>query len=69
MHTTDPFDDPRIGALVDRWDDLCAQGKSPSASDVTDDPELLPVLQKVLDDIFFMDKGLGNEPAPPAVPA
>jgi hypothetical protein len=61
--------DPRVEELLDRWDDLRAEGRNPSAADLTQDPELLPRLEAAIAEIASLEEQLGGAPLAPAAPA
>src|SRR5262249_9688915 len=61
--------DPRLEELLDRWDDLRAVGRNPSAVDLTQDPDLLPRLEAAIAEIAAIEKDLGGAPLPPSATA
>ncbi len=69
MPSGDTSGDPRIEALLERWDQLRASGLNPSAAEITQDPELLPLLERAIASILSAEAALGGSPRSPAAPA
>jgi tetratricopeptide (TPR) repeat protein len=69
MPSIDSTADHRIEKLLDRWDELRAQGGSPAPGELTTDPELVPELERAIAEIMRVEQGLGGASRPAAVQA
>jgi tetratricopeptide (TPR) repeat protein/tRNA A-37 threonylcarbamoyl transferase component Bud32 len=61
--------DPRLEPLLDLWDKLRGEGRDSAPEELTQDPELLPGLRRVIQDIRSAEAALGGGPPSPAAPA
>ncbi len=69
MRSVESPDDPRLEALLDRWDELRESGTSPSAAELTDDPVLRQGLEEAIAAIVSTEAAVGGAPSSPAAPA
>jgi serine/threonine-protein kinase len=69
MLPLEPPVDPRLEDLLDRWDELRGQGQAPSPDELTQDPDLLPGLERLVADLLLAEAALGGGPPPAASPA